>query len=666
MAKIVAISLYSVVLALCGVACHDSTGPNRRAITATGTLGAAFQPGSAEPGQQVELDVTLPQIAGTDNVHVVVSFSGVAQETDTVVSPTNQTELVGDFALPRATPPGSLFADVSVVEISQTAHATLQVVPISGPLLAPTVNQRGDPPMPEMPVGAVMLRAGSTVQLNLRARDDQRGLAFIGYAFGSPPIAVDTIRLNGRTVIDTSVSIDVPGALAGTRTPLTMFGRNTWGGNSSVSLGDNVFGYVARPTRSIGLGVTPLAAAEDMKRGVLYVSEPDSNRVATISLSAGTVQSYIRTPYNPADLDLTKSGDSLLIALSGSSYVGIVDLTASPVLVDTLRLQYQSSFDPPNTVPWVEHVRADALGRALVSLSYPDTYGIGNHDRLVLIEFATGTQRLLYGGPGVHDMPIAASGDRATMLMPYVDIDMRPLVYTSSATNVGYGSPLPVELWQYSGSVSADTHGRLFLLGSYLFNSGLGLLQKFGITNYASITTLLSPDGHELFAANQSFCMKYPASCDADSSYVLRWTTANQLTEVFKVPQWVRREYLLADGHTLVTLGISAVSLTDVSAGVGQRLTTGRGVQPVRSKTHPPAVAREWLLDEPFSGKLPSINYQFRVSGMCMARLGMKRTCEDVFGPQWLNVPVAPCCATSQLTAATECNAGPLLKVSTC
>ena len=83
--------------------------------------------------------------------------------------------------------------------------------------------------------------------------------------------------------------------------------------------------------------------AYDAKRDVLYLSQPDSQRVAVLSLGTYTYGTPLAMPSVPAGLDLTPGGDTLLVALRRAAALGVVDLTLATPSVDTARLAFDTS-----------------------------------------------------------------------------------------------------------------------------------------------------------------------------------------------------------------------------------------------------------------------------------------------------------------------------------
>jgi len=124
--------------------------------------------------------------------------------------------------------------------------------------------------------------------------------------------------------------------------------------------------YVVKgPRRPYALVSLPGLAQDmllDTLRGVLYVSQPDSNRILRISTATMTYGTAIPMPGQPYGLDLTLSGDSLLVGLAKGQKLGIVNLQTGAVSTVALDLGLPAGFVGP------QYVKEAANGKVLIGV----------------------------------------------------------------------------------------------------------------------------------------------------------------------------------------------------------------------------------------------------------------------------------------------------------
>ena len=122
---------------------------------------------------------------------------------------------------------------------------------------------------------------------------------------------------------------------------------------------------LAPPTEVIPGGA--IDAAFDVKRGVLYVLQSNPDDIAVFSLATHTVLQTLPLPdYVPA-FDLTQSGDSIVLVLQNNLELGIVDLTASTLALNTVALPGIDSTQE------LLNVKVASTGMALITTYYPPT-----------------------------------------------------------------------------------------------------------------------------------------------------------------------------------------------------------------------------------------------------------------------------------------------------
>lgn len=580
---------YSVwFLALLGAACGEggsSTAPGTKP-TAPGTppaqptvpsgdAAAAFSPPEASQGDFVRLDISYPAQPGGGPLPMVVEFGGTVQGRDSVDVPAAAGSVYGTFTLPPGLPDGELTATVTFPTWRKTATARLAVRDVKPPTVDALARQVGPPAMPDMYPGQTVFRAGATAQLHVRGRDNN-ALAWMGYAAGPPLNVRDSVAVSGTAAADT-VDLAVPAALAGGTTSLTAFVRDRNG-----LLAEQKFNAVPvyelgeRPVRSAPLDAPVRDAAYDAARRLLYLSQPDRSQVAVLSLETMTYEPPIPLSIRPAGLDLTPGGDTLLVGLSRSVYLGVVDLRAAARRAERLRVQFApnpmivSPLADTAMIPSVEDVRVAANGRILVTLAHEPSWAFAASDKLVEIDRAAGRQRVVYTGPGGPRLPLVATADRRTVLALNTGGGNNPPGATRyDAATDSYAPPQGASKDGYHPApASAAATGSFYVLGRTLYDGELRPLRQFGFTGYVSERTVISPSGTHVFVAAQFACGPFgPAACPPETApaAALRYDAASgRLVEMVPTPQFARDLAVLPDGQTLVAFGPSAIALVDL------------------------------------------------------------------------------------------------------
>jgi len=131
----------------------------------------------------------------------------------------------------------------------------------------------------------------------------------------------------------------------------------------------------------------------DAKRDLMYVAIPRDNRIVVFSPSTMTLKPAIQLNTTPAGMDLSLSGDSLLVALPDARGVAVVDLTQStptPTVVSMQALLDSAGAAFAGQPPEPEGLRIAANGKMIVMLIWATSAG----DEAVEVDLATGAQRI--------------------------------------------------------------------------------------------------------------------------------------------------------------------------------------------------------------------------------------------------------------------------------
>ncbi len=201
--------------------------------------------------------------------------------------------------------------------------------------------------------------------------------------------------------------------------------------------------------------------AFDHKRGVVYLLQPDSARIAVFSPASLSVTGTIPLPGRSFGIDLVPGGDSLVVTLPGG--LGVVSLLGPAPSVTQIPLAALDSL-----FGWgPAAVRVAATNVALVAVAPPDRSGV----RIVSVNLATGEQRLRPdasgGGSGAPSM--SRSADGALIVLNAGDVLHS---YDAASDAFGPGLSMPTQ-----EPPAVDGSGDRVAVGYNVFDANLQLLQ---------------------------------------------------------------------------------------------------------------------------------------------------------------------------------------------
>lgn len=304
------------------------------------------------------------------------------------------------------------------------------------------------------------------------------------YRVGSPALIDDTATLGpGEHGLRLAFPLDVP--QPGTYPVFVRFVDALGHSTADNKVADVTVYPVAQgdtlSTRVAG-AVTDLRI--DEPRGKLYAARPDSNDVLVLGLSDLRRLSRIPLDGGPYGLDLSVSGDSLLVALADSQAVAIVDpdgvRPATLVKLDSL----QTGFRPLS-------IRVEARGRWLVHAERLNTSPVYYADD-VLLEYRpdTGGQEVLEtGSRRTPHGRMVASDDHRRILTAVECLRVYDGV-TGARTGCEYG---------YAHEMATDAAGDIFASPT-MFLDASAVIQAKWISDYDTNAMDLTPDGRRLLA----------------------------------------------------------------------------------------------------------------------------------------------------------------------
>lgn len=517
---------------------------------------------SATRGINARGDTITVEIQASDNAGVAVGlvhFGGAFTATDTIPFYFRRS---GSGSLRRAVPAGADFARPLTVAVEvrdavgNVASTTLESLTLRDD--APPAQRSalvGWAGTPVQYAGEAAFAVGDNLTIELDASDNA-ALAWVGFRLGAPASLADSVAVGGAATYSATRQLTIPATWRGVSS-VTFFARDVAGHlTESTAFPLSVYGEVARPTRVADLAGSVAAAVYDPKRHVAYLSQPDSDRVLVLSTATMQYEPPIAAPGRPMGLDLTPGGDTLLVALRGTTALGVVNLTAATRTLDTLHLEITND---AVTVRAPSSVRTTSRGTALVALTFN---GSGYGGQLLELDLATGAQRVRTdagpSGATSSDLQLTASGDRTKVAL--VDVwsccGVPARIYDAATNSFG---PEIGTIDTYGVHVSTDEHGDAFLIASGLYGPSLEHLRTFDPPGFdlahgrvvGTTPTVMAPAGDVGYFAV------------ADHYFALRLADGGVLEKVY-LPSSSTRLLVVEGGAALLSLGATQAALVDL------------------------------------------------------------------------------------------------------
>jgi hypothetical protein len=307
------------------------------------------------------------------------------------------------------------------------------------------------------------------ILLLLATRDDRR-VAWIGFHVTEPVDIADSVAIpDSLDALQVLVALNLGEGFAGV-VRVSGVARDAAGNRTEqVAIGNPVSVYrpLERPTPTAPLPGPVGDVALDPRRDHVYLAQPESARVLVLSLASMTFEAPIATPSAPTGLDLTASGDSLVVALAASGQLGIAALDPVPREWTLVDLIADGDGRRPTTV------RVSAGNKAFVPLSAEETAGAGG---VLEYDVATGVVRPRSDfdrqGPVPSGTRVTRTPDRSRIVILFAGpcCPTEGQVYESAPDTV-----LPVRFiaGRAEPHVSADGTARQFLIDAVLFDQAL-------------------------------------------------------------------------------------------------------------------------------------------------------------------------------------------------
>lgn len=459
------------------VAVADTTRPVITSLTVTPS-------DTAQPGDSVVITYGATDNAGLK--YSILRLSGTVTLKDSIdeqfAAFVNHTRRL---RVPATAAAGQLAATLEVVDLGgtvvTTAASPVAVIDTRAPFATATlVNTRSGAGSGFAP--------GDSFHLTITARDNAR-LQRVGYRFSAPAGIADSFSTTD-SVLTQTIAHDVPASWIGSST-YSVFAVDAGGNRRELLIGTIT---VANRTRQVpwsaALQGTVRDMAFDTKRNVLYLSIPDSNRVAALSLGSQSFTTPFAFTGDPRGLDLSLGGDSLLVALRRTPYISVVNLVTSQR--DTVRVNSDNFL---NRGP--DNVRVMGNNKALVTITF-DGSGYGGS----LVELNIGTRAYVALKTVTEFVPLCRSANRFIGLA-LIDDSCCPIEGVVYDAQTGAFPADRGTVSRFFNYPSSNFDGTRFLITGELFNNqlaSLGTIAPAGATG----PSVLSPDGAVAYFATSS------------------------------------------------------------------------------------------------------------------------------------------------------------------
>jgi len=238
---------------------------------------------------------------------------------------------------------------------------------------------------------------GDTLALTANAYDDNL-LGWLVWSLGPPANARDSVAATpGHAYEMLTANVVIRPEWLGT--PIASLYVRDAAGHTSTTVSTQPdalrFYPVTERATTQPLVLSPVGDADDMvydaKRGLMYVGLPNDYQIGVFAPSTMTAQPPIVLSGPFGGMDLSLSGDSLLVAVPAADAIYVFDLTHPSAPPSTLRLTVLDTASNYRGGPFrPSALRIAANGKMLVFLTYPTT----SNDQVVEVDLATGEQRV--------------------------------------------------------------------------------------------------------------------------------------------------------------------------------------------------------------------------------------------------------------------------------
>lgn len=223
----------------------------------------------------------------------------------------------------------------------------------------------------------------------------------------------------------------------------------------------------------------------DEARGVIYLARPERNAIARLSLATLATLESIPLPSSAHRIDLSLSGDSLLVVRPAERVVYVVDLTGNAVPSTVVLSALETGFEP-------EAIRVSSNGRWIIDAGRRLDGTLFEESVILEVDPGGGIQRVLATGRrGYAGTPrIVASGDR------------RRLVVGPDCARTYEASGILGPCWRADlAKLVADGTGSMFAEPGRLYDAAGAVLHSAVPVAGTVEAVAFAPGGDQLYAA---------------------------------------------------------------------------------------------------------------------------------------------------------------------
>ena len=253
-----------------------------------------------------------------------------------------------------------------------------------------------------------------------------------------------------------------------------------------------------QPVKSATVSGEIRDVAIDARRGLVYLMQTNERRLAVLTLDGMTV-TQVPMPSFPSQLDLTPSGDSLLVLFPGLGALGVIDVGQSSLQPSIVPLMGFDTAGLHTSMPVAPDMNVAANGKVFVSLpsTAPDSC------TLLEVDLATGTQRVRTdAGDGgvIGDGAMVGSLDHSVIVLTGGPTYFQR--YDASTDTFGpresatLGAP---DAWDIA---SMDAKGDWLALGPHIYDGSLQFRATIGAPAGGVPVTALSAAGDVMYEIN--------------------------------------------------------------------------------------------------------------------------------------------------------------------
>lgn len=341
---------------------------------------------------------------------------------------------------------------------------------------------------------------GSPLRFTATVREDRR-TAWLLWEFDGEFSSRDSLFVdNPDAQFQSEITVIVPADWAAKAARLRVWARDAAGNvgaaDSSTAL-SHAF-YLASPVDPLFFAAIALPPGHqgevsdvvyDAARARVYVSHTGAGKVTVLNALTGAQVAQLDVPPIPGAMDLSPSGDSLLVTQSTERALSVIDLNTLALLspIALTAVDSLAAADAGNP-PLPNGLRVAANGKVLVMLHRVSASG----HRYVELDLATGVSRVredaagLDGGVPVWWRRSASSADRTTILLLDPQCPRFYLSQSDSFTACATGLPFGLE----ASRVSLDPISGRSMVAGLVLDEALGV-----VANLSQAVTHLLPGG---------------------------------------------------------------------------------------------------------------------------------------------------------------------------